>query len=147
MVCALRFGKGGGASAGQPAKHGAFHQTRPAGIIVKKETTGNFSRGEKPADHISTGVLNFAIFGDADAAKRKGYAARHRKGIIRRRIQSLRPVRLHRTNAVGAFAVVFRWIEGRIVHGIIELVDRLDDILPIQARQFFANASMLSAET
>ena len=121
----------------QAAEHGAFHQAGPAGIIIEERAAGYFSGREKPADHVPAGILDLAFFGDADAAEGKCDAAGHREGVIRRRVQALRPVRFRRTDTARAFAVVLRGIERRVVDRIVERFDRFDDIFPIQARQFF----------
>ena len=136
-MTAARLGIPGGASARQTAEDGAFHQAGAAGIIIEERTVSDFSGREKPADHVAAGILNLALFGDAAAAERKRGAAGHRESVIRRDVQSLRPVRLRRADAARAFSVVLRRIERRIVDSFIKLVDGFDDISAIQARQFF----------
>src|SRR5262245_47227506 len=121
----------------QAAEYRALHQTRSAGVIIEKRSSCDFSRGKESADHIAAGVFNLAFFRNADAAERKGDTTRHGKGVKRRRVQALCPVRLHSSDAGSAFAVVFRWIERRVSYGGIEFIHCADDVLPVQAWQLF----------
>src|SRR5262245_43874297 len=113
------------------AEYRALHQTRSAGVIIEKRSACDFSRGKESADHIAADVFALAFLRNADAAERKGDTTRHGKGIKWRRVQALRPVRLHRGDAVSVFAVVFRWIEGRVIYGGIEFIHRADNVLPV----------------
>ena len=51
-------------------KTAPFIKPEPPGIIVEERTAGDFSGREKPANHVAAGILDFALFGDADAAER-----------------------------------------------------------------------------
>jgi len=106
----------------QAAEDRALHQARSAGVIIEKRSTGDCSRGKQSADQVAAGVYDLTFFRDADAAEGKRDAARHGKRVKRRGVQALGPVRLRRTDPASAFAVVFRWIERRIVHGGIEFI-------------------------
>src|SRR5262249_41529364 len=131
ILCAVRLRKLGRIGSRQTTEHCPFHQARAAGIIIKERSASDLTRGEKSADHVVTGVFDLAFFGNADAAERKGDATRHRKGVKRRRVKALRPVRLRRTDPASAFAVVLRWIKRRIVHGGIEFIHCFNDVRPV----------------
>src|SRR5262249_4585574 len=137
ILCALRLCKLGRMGSRQAAEYRALHQTRSTGVIVEKRSACDFSRGKESADHIAAVVFDLAFFRNADAAECKGDTTRHGKGVKRRCVQALCPVRLHRRDAVSVFAVVFRWIEGRVIYGGIEFIHRADDVLPVQSRQLF----------
>src|SRR5262245_25998731 len=115
----------------QAPEYRALHQTRSPRVIIEKRSAGDFSRGKESADHIAAGVFDLAFFRNADAAERKGDTARHGKGVKWRRVQTLRPVRLHGSDAASAFAVVFRWIERRGIVSGGEFIHRVDDVLPV----------------
>ena len=69
----MRLGEGGGTGARQTAEDGAFHEAGAAGIIVEERTAGDFPGREQSADHVTAGVLDLGLFGDADAEARWKY--------------------------------------------------------------------------
>src|SRR5215472_18496648 len=91
-----------GSFAGKTAEDRAGHQPGAAGVVMIKEPADDFASSKETGDLPAGSVLDLRLVRDLESAEGEGDAGRHRVGLIRRLIESLRPVGLVDRQACGA---------------------------------------------
>src|SRR5215831_10836671 len=84
----------GGPATGNASEDDPSDEARAAAIVVIVEPANDFARRIEPPDRRPRGVLDLGRGRDAQAPEREGNASRHAVGMVRRCVESVRPVAL-----------------------------------------------------
>src|SRR4030088_1528428 len=99
---------------GDPAEHGAGHQSGAAGIVEIEQVADKFAGRVQAGNDVAVAVDDAGFGVDLEAAEGEGDAAGHGIGLERRLVDGVRPVRFWNWQANRAAAILDVGIEGNV---------------------------------